>query len=584
MLNEETKKFIEKELSTEKGRVQEYTLNNVESKIYCFELALNVSENLERLSNLKNSIVDQLNAMAEDSSKLNLETFQKVAQFLEIFIYLQDKDFYNSIQGYKGSEEQEEGKKLTEEERKLKENQKMINSLSIPEALKKLGILDNIDYDLLRKNYTKQQEYSKFSEELKTYANVYYLRNQVSHADRDLSVTQKWQYVKDILMIYLDIAGRFRKELEEELNRIDLSAKTKAKEYMDTIIKKYEERPSFEYITLEGKEQKNREASSKTSLINLISKKSNCRVKLLGNAGMGKTTTMEYLAYQDAKNFNGRVPVFVELKDINNEQDTIIKIVANKEHLDCSEETVEKLLSNGYINLYLDGINEIQSDNNKKRQIVSQINLLFTTYPKIKVILTDRESNNITVTDNVDIYIIEKLSDTKIEEFIRKNSNTKDLENKVNALVFDTTPDSKNLKELVRVPFRLYKLIEIVNMGMTIPKNIEEFDKYFTDAIIEREVRQKATPEARNISYFLKEIIKLNFDVYERDDLIEIISDAINKRNLSNENSDKIVDLIVQLGIMEEVSFNNYRFINAEIRRTSKELKEEKQELEEISW
>ena len=578
MFSKEAKEFIIREVTNEKGRLNEYVIDKVENKIYCLECAIKVSEHLERLNNLKNSIIDQINQIAEDPSKLNLDTLQKVPQFLEIFIYLTDKDLYNSIQGYKPLDEEN---KLTTQE--LKKEQALMNSPSIPEGLCKIKIIDEDISNKLKSNSKNLDFYKTLSNEMKAYMDVYYLRNQGAHADRDLSITQKWQYVKDILIIYLEVAGRFRKELESELNRIDLSSATDAEKYMDKSIKTYEDRSCFTYINLEGKEKIQSEINkSKTSLINLISKNNNCRIKLLGNAGMGKTTTMEYLAYQDAKNYNGRVPVFIELKDINNEQDTIIKIIANKEHLNCNEEIVEKLLSNGYINLYLDGINEITTDNNQKRQIISQINSLFTQYPKIKIVLTDRESNNITVTDNVDVYVIEKLTDNKIDEFIRKNSKTKEVETKALDLIFKNTASSNNLKELVRIPFRLYKLLEIISMDVTIPTTIEEFDKYFTDAIIEREVRLKATPEARNLTYFIKEIVNVNKEIFDRDELIEIISDAINKRNLTNENSDRLVDLFTELSIMEEVSFNKYRFINTEIRENRKEEIEDN--TNDISW
>ena len=119
-------------------------------------------------------------------------------------------------------------------------------------------------------------------------------------------------------------------------------------------------------------------------------------------------------------------------------------------------------------------------------------------------------------------------------------------------------------------------------MDFTIPTTIEEFDKYFTDAIIEREVRLKATPEARNLTYFIKEIVNVNKEIFDRDELIEIISDAINKRNLTNENSDRLVDLFTELSIMEEVSFNKYRFINTEIRENRKEEIEDN--TNDISW
>ena len=566
MFSENAKKFIIREVSSDKGRLNEYVISNVEIKIHCLELALRVSENLERLANLKNSIADHLNEIADNPNALNLEKIQKVAQYLEVFIYLKDPTYYKGINGFNGNLSNETVKEV-------KKSGQMNNSLSIPEALKKLEILSNEQYNNLRQNYKNPFQYQTFSPEMKIYANLYYLRNEVSHADRDLSITQKWEYLKEILIVYLEVAGKFRKNLEKELNRINLNDKTNAQNYMKKIIKDYEQRPYFEYIALDGKE-KNKE-NQVITLVDMIKQNNNCRIKLLGNAGMGKTSTILYLAYLDALNFNNRVPVLVSLKDID-ESTTILNIMANKEHLDCQESVLKELLENGYINAYFDGINEI-SNEEIRRRIVKELNDFIVNYDKVKIILTDREINNITVTDNVKPYIIEKLTDDKIKLFVKKNTENKDLAD----LILEHIFNDNNLKELVRVPFRLYKLIQIISMDGNIPKDALEFDEFFKLAIIEREVKEKNVAEARNLTYFIKAIMDSKEEIYQRDYLLDIVSDAINKRNLSNENSDKVIDLLQELGILEEVSFNNYRFSNYQLREIKEEIDNEE---EQVSW
>ena len=566
MFTKEAIQFIIKEVTLDKGRLNEYVINNVENKIHCVELALKISENLERLANLKNSIAEQINEIAIDPNKLNMERFQKVAQFLEIFLYLKDPQYYKAINGYTGTLSNETVKEA-------KKNGQMLNSLSIPEALNKLGLLTSENYNRLRQNYKNPFEYQNFSKEMKLYASVYYLRNEVSHADRDLSLTQKWEYFKEILIIYLEVAGHFRKELEKELNHINLSSKTNADAYMKKIIKEYENRSSFEYIILEGKE-KTKNNGEATSLIKIIQNNNNCRIKLIGNAGMGKTSTLLYLAYNDAKNYNGHVPIYVSLKDVDLDN-SILAIMCDKQHLDCKINILEDLLTNGYINVYFDGINEIKNEN-IRQNVVNQINEFIVKYEKIRIVLTDRENNSITVTEHVKPYIIEKLTDEKIKQFIEKNTSEKELINLIIELVFK----DDELKELVRIPYRLYKLIEIVIMDGPIPKNNLEFDQYFTNAIIEREVKEKGIAEARNLTYFLKTIILNKKEIYERDELVDIISLAIKEKNLSDENSDKVIDLLAQLGILKEISFNKYIFANNEIRNITREEKE----VEDISW
>ncbi len=552
MFQEDTIKFIIKEVTSDKGRLNEYVISNVESKIHCLELALRISENLERLANLKNSIANHLNEIAKNPNCLNLENIQKVAQFLEIFIYLKDAPYYKAINGLNGTLSNETIKEA-------KKNGQMMNSLSIPEALKKLEIISNEEYNNLRQNYKNPFQYQNFSEELKIYASLYYLRNEVSHADRDLSITQKWEYLKEILIVYLEVAGKFRKNLEKEVNRINFQNKTNAQNYMKKKIKEYESRIAFSYIALDGKEKNKNDGV--ITLVDMINKDNNCRIKLLGNAGMGKTSTLNYLVYNDAKNFNNHIPLFISLKEVS-EDANILDIMANKDHLDCQIDVLKELLTNGYINAYFDGINEIVNDD-LRRKIVKELNDFIVNYDKVKVILTDRETNTITVSDNVKPYIIEKLTDDKIKLFVEKNCENKDLVDLILSYIFE----DEHLKDLVRVPFRLYKLIQIISMNGKIPKNVNEFDEFFKLAIIEREVKEKNVAEARNLTYFIKVIMDQNQSIYQRDDLVDIISEAIKNKNLSNENSDRVIDLLQELGILEEVSFNEYRFTNYQIRQ-----------------
>ncbi len=553
MFTEEAKKFIKLEVTNLEGRADEsLAVAEVDKKIHALELAIEISEHVNRLTGLKEAIVDQINYMAETNTISSMEEFEKTAQYLELFIYLIDKDFYESIEG------------------KKQEENIAINSQAIPDYLLKLGLIESQKVcGNLKCTYKNPDSYNSYDEMLKVYGNLYYIRNEEAHAVRKLSITQSWQYVRELLIVYLEVAGKFQTVLEEEVNRLNLNSKTNAQAYLEKLITDYENKRGFHYVELDGTEEKNRTSGTK-SLVQLIKNKDNCKIKLIGNAGMGKTTTMEYLAYQDAINKNNnRTPIIIELKNVNQEEKTIIGIIANKSHLDCSIENVKKLLENGYLNLYIDGINEIYNEN-LKTDIVTQINYLITTYPKTKVVITDRLTNNNTVSDNVGIYVIEKLTDHQVEEFINTNSNDQKLAEKV----LQSINENLELKEMVRIPFKLYKLIQIIRNGMNVPTNLLEFDEYFTRTIIEREVRQKASTDAKNLSIYLKAIVNAAKPLYTKEDIIDIISQTMKEKNLSDVSSDSILELLLDLNIMREISFERYVFTNQEITRSIEEQKE----------
>lgn len=562
---EKAKKFIKKIVSPNKGRFDEIILSDVERKIDSLELAIQImeEEDIPRLSGQKESIMDQINNMAEDPRMLSIEVFEKVPQFLEFIVYLKDREMFDNIQS-----QRKNWSRLTEEE--IKEERKK-ESKNILVYLKTYGFITSAQYTQIKDADTPRKHRELEPAMLRVYSDVYYLRNEVAHADRSLSLTEQWEYAKELLIMYLDIAGKFEKEIVEENNKLKIKKQTEARKYLKNMKEKYEKKESFKYIELDGKAEG---TSSTKTLYSLIKNTDACKIKILGNAGMGKTTTMEYIAYKDAS--SNRIPVIIELKNVSQENNTIIKIISNKTHLDCSEDIIKQLLEKGSLNLYIDGINEI-ADENLKRDIVTQINHIITSYPQTKIVLTDRESNSITVTDNVDIYIIEKLTDDKIKEFIKENSGNKETANKVTELVFGENNEAELLREMVRIPFKLYKLIEMVTAGIEIT-DLNKFDEYFTEAIIIREVADKGVDEARELPAFLKEIISHGKEEYPRDELIQLISCVITDRNLTNMASNEVLTLLVQLGIMEEVRFNVYQFTNSEIRRNIEEQQDSEAE------
>ena len=74
---------------------------------------------------------------------------------------------------------------------------------------------------------------------------------------------------------------------------------------------------------------------------------------------------------------------------------------------------------------------------------------------------------------------------------------------------------------------------------------------------------------------YLEKFISLNEKECSRSELIAVISYTSKDRNLSNAASDDIIRLLVDLHIMEKVSFQTYRFVNHELQKTSEDKKEE---------
>lgn len=512
--------------------LKEVKLEELNQKIQYLEMALEISENLNIVSNLQHSIADQINAFVEKDIDIELDTFEKVAQFLEVFIYLKNPQQFNEISLNKNGE-------------------------NIPTYLRMLGAITEKEQQEIFYHY-KQQNYFKPNSMLSHYARCYQLRNELAHQDVYRNKKEVWECIDSILTVYLTIPFMFCQKLKEESNILNLSQQTNAKDYIQKVIYNYEhnKRKAFKYIPLEALNEKCDKDTKKESLITLIDKEN--KVKVIGLAGIGKSTTLEYLAYRDAKNFHGIVPILIELKNITDTDNGILKEI--KSILSCEEEIAIELLNNGYIHLYLDGVNEILLKDNEKQLIINEIDVMIGRYPKTKIIITDRESNKLTISENIPTYIIQPLTNDQIENFINGNCDNKELAKKVSDILFQ---DEKSfLLELVRIPFMLQNLIEIVRIDGEIPTNQEEFAKNFLEAILKREIKEKATPESLNLDSYLIAIALADNDKYDRTTLLKIISNTTNELHLSNVYSDKVLDLILQLHIMEECEFLVYQFVD----------------------
>lgn len=149
---------------------------------------------------------------------------------------------------------------------------------------------------------------------------------------------------------------------------------------------------AIEHIDLSDED----EHHERTGTIDVIRKQylAENRMMIWGDAGMGKSTTLQYLSYLDADDFlkgtSSKIPVYVPLGlliDINEKiEDYIIKKIG-VEYIEGLE-----LLKKGQINLFLDGVNEVPIDISKSMQVQrrKEIQYLLDTYPNMLIIISNR--------------------------------------------------------------------------------------------------------------------------------------------------------------------------------------------------
>jgi len=210
-----------------------------------------------------------------------------------------------------------------------------------------------------------------------------------------------------------------------------------------------------------------------------------------GELGMGKTTTLFYLTSLDAQEAlndkNKSIPVHFFLKDFA-EKDNLLQKTIQK--LGIDRDLVLDLLKKGKINFFFDGLNEVR--NTQIAEVNTQISNLLSDYPNNFYIISTRpQSYNWTFDDDfqnrkVPIFDLQKLNNTKIEEFLDKNGK------QVKAKILETIQNNKAWRIITPNPLMLKMLITVAihNKG-NVPSEIGKIIRAFMDFLYEREKLQR---------------------------------------------------------------------------------------------
>lgn len=214
------------------------------------------------------------------------------------------------------------------------------------------------------------------------------------------------------------------------------------------------------------------------------------RMMLWGDAGMGKSTTMEYLVYQDAKvclnDSKANVPVYISLGILTERSQSIKEVIFYK--LGITRETGEQLLKKGQLNIFLDGINEIPKDANFELRTYrnKEIHKLLLDYPNTFFILSNRPQDE-NIFTNIPVFQLQKMDDNQLLLFLEKNCSDKKAKKKIT----DKLNVNERLKRIIGTPLMLSRLIIVVIQKGDIPESRGEIIDAFIKGLYVREQIEK---------------------------------------------------------------------------------------------
>ena len=299
------------------------------------------------------------------------------------------------------------------------------------------------------------------------------------------------------------------------------------------------------------------------------------KVKLIGYAGMGKTTTIENIIYKEALKLKdnayiGKIPVMIEMIKVSSKEDTIESLLAKKLNT-TNMLVIKELIKRNMINLYIDGINEIMiSNNQEKREYLNKIEEFIIINNDLKVVITDRDNNENSILNDYPTFILTGVTRKNIEEFINGNSTKPEL---VNEKILAKIDENPNFLYTLKNPFMLKNLITIIECNKEIPEYEDDIAEEFLKAIVERETKRdyKASHILKLLTYVVGKYVEENSENVDNNmiiscyKLIKLFDEYFNKYKINDRfNNDEMLDLIVKLDILKQVDTDKYMFTNEE--------------------
>lgn len=471
MFSKELKRWIH-------GVVKTDYSGDINADINLFEKSLSLRTRDEKLEGINEILPEVLQEMCSAANinvlRERMDKFVKIEPFLRHLFGIIEPERY---------------------EKRPKDEINGINAFewTLAPLLKQAFTIVPMGYDLSK----GKPEYISFPYKF-AYNLIYAQRNNAAHYYLNLTQREIWEIISACLIVYLDICGRLCIQIEDAYTKSSINDGFSAIHYCKEIIRDYnrESKCGFTYVDIKWKAA-NSSIKECITVDTMLNETQNNLVKILGEAGCGKTTIMRQLEYLSAKRFIAQkstiIPVFIPLGSIEADsslQKDIKSMLCQR--LKITPDLLEDLLSTNSLRLYLDGFNEIL-DSKTKKQIAWSIDELSRRFPEITIFLSDRSlvRPTINVMSGALEYKLFPLDNVTKEMFIKSNCS----DDSAKTLLLHYFNNNPSRYESFSTPIKLKQLIELTISKKFVP---EDFDSEYIQFIFDRELNDK---KDENVQY-----------------------------------------------------------------------------------
>lgn len=420
----------------------------------------------------------------------------------------------------------------------------------------------------------KPEDSEKYPAPKRYWALTYWARNVNAH--ETLSVNKMWSMKIMEAVLYVMVSSTWKYKgligklgAEQEIERL-----FRREEYIKKIVKEYESASlqktfikmnSVVYHTNLSDDEAEEEQDQVVSATDILKyfTDSDHYVRLVGEAGIGKSRLMRHLEYLDAKN-GAIIPIYVELKNLVNVNISPLQLLA--ERLEVPSNVCKKILESMKVHIFLDGVNEIICPDKEKFYICGRLDALAKEYPKAEILISDRENSAVSISNDIPTFLLCKLDGNMQELFIERNCGAETAE-KVKKII----GENENLGKALATPIMLIFLIEAVRNGDYV-KGMDSgkaVSACYVKGLIDREVRQKGEARAKKIEYLLSALAisdvesSREMSYYEEGKVLREFKKCADEYGFAGIDMSEMIELVTQMGFLRAVNGGNgYMFSN----------------------
>lgn len=227
----------------------------------------------------------------------------------------------------------------------------------------------------------------------------------------------------------------------------------------------------------------------------------------MATGGSGKTMMMRHL-FVDTINKTAHVPIFVELRELNTSELTLLQLINKKLHdnkFDFNDVYIEKAFIAGHFTLLLDGFDEVIES--KRENVIKQIEEIADKYDQNYILLSSRPDNSLNKWTLFNVWEVQPLNLNLALELIEKTEADEDIKEKFTKALNDGLFEKH--KSFLSNPLLLSIMLITYRESANIPHKISTFYERAYTALFEQHDARKAYHREKRTKLDISEFRKV---------------------------------------------------------------------------